>query len=368
MRDDQQVAKYVNTPDGPLYHKRGVLFGLHLARAAAARAGRMILVEGYTDALALHQAGVAHAVGIMGTAFTEEQLAELRRVVTTLELCLDADSAGQQAVLRAAHLAAGRGVELRVVVLPEGADPADLLLAEGAEALRERVAASVPFVAFEVDRILARTDTGSAEGRDRALSELAEAMAGLGPSVLRDQLLRRASGALELSEARLQTLLAGPRPGHADANGADRAGGDLGGVVGAGPQKERLLLALCIAVPDAGEATLGGQWVERSLTSESMRRAARHLRGRCRTPLTDLPPDDEPFARVMAGLVELAGRVPTPSPDRLEHARLLLEVERLDRAILRARAAGEGTSELARERETIREALHGVVSRLEATL
>ena len=374
MRDDQPVAKYVNTPDGPVYHKRRVLFGFDQARAAAAKAGRMILVEGYTDALALHQSGVAHAVGIMGTSFTDEQLTELTRVVTTLELCLDADSAGQQAVLRAAHLAAGRGVELRVIVLPEGADPADLLLDEGAEQLRERVAASVPFVAFEVDRILGHADTRSAEGRDTALSELAEAMGGLGPSVLRDQLLRRASGALELSEARLQTLLAQP-PARSGSNGARRSNGrpvELDTASArpgdAGPQKERLLLALCIAVPDAGEAMLAGQWIERSLTSESLRRAARHLRGRCRTPLTDLAPDDEPFARVMSGLVELAGRVPTPSPDRLEHARLLLEVERLDRAILRARAAGEGTSELAREREAVRDALHGVVSRLEGTL
>jgi DNA primase len=107
-----------------------------------------------------------------------------------LELCLDADSAGQEAMLRAARMATGRGMELRVVVLPEGADPADLALSEGAQALRERVAASVPFVSFDVERILAQADTGSAEGRDRALAELAPAFASRPPSVLRDQLVR----------------------------------------------------------------------------------------------------------------------------------------------------------------------------------
>ena len=104
MRDNQR-PKYLNTSDGELYHKREVLFGIDLARAAAARADRMILVEGYTDVLALHQAGLRNAVGIMGTALTEEQVAELERIAHVLELCLDADRAGQDAMLRAARLA-----------------------------------------------------------------------------------------------------------------------------------------------------------------------------------------------------------------------------------------------------------------------
>src|SRR5205823_1634215 len=99
MRDNQQ-PKYLNSPDSELYHKREVLYGIDLARADAARAGRMILVEGYTDVLALHQAGMNNVVGIMGTSLTEEQIRELARIVKVLELCLDADSAGQEAMLR----------------------------------------------------------------------------------------------------------------------------------------------------------------------------------------------------------------------------------------------------------------------------
>jgi DNA primase len=381
MREDQSVAKYVNTPDGRLYHKREVLFGIDRARGPAAKAGRMILVEGYTDVLALHQAGIENVVGIMGTSFTEEQLLELMRVVTTLELCLDADSAGQDAMLRAARMATGRGIELRVVVLPEGADPADLAVSEGGEALRTRVAASIPFVSFDVDRILSQTDTDTAEGRDRALAELAPAFASLPPSVLRDQLLRRVSGALELSDARLQSLLDSPPPrrgnGRPEPGGNGRGGaggaGDRampGSARGAGPgsQAERLFLALSIAVPDAGTTALGGERIESLFTSHTLRQAAAHLRTRTRAPLSELPADDEEFARVMSGLVELAGRVPDPSPDRLEHARLVLELERLERALLRARAEGEGTNEIAREREAVRTQLHEVVSRLEETL
>jgi DNA primase len=358
MRDDQPVAKYVNTPDGVLYHKREVLFGIDLARAEAAKQGRMILVEGYTDVLACHQAGIRNVVGIMGTSFTEEQLAELERVVKVLELCLDADSAGQEAVLRAARLAAGRHLELRVIVLPEGSDPADLAQSEGAQALGERLGASIPFVAFDVERILSRGDCASAEGRDRALAELAPAFATLGPSVLRDQLIRRVSGALELSDARVAGLLADPPPGGPPAAAPSAPG----------TRSERLFLALCIAVPDAGERALGQGEAQLLFGSEALRRVARHLRGRTRTPLSDLPVDDEPFARVVAGLVQLAGRVLTPNADRLEHARLVLDLERLERAILRARAEGEGTNELAREREQAREAYRDVVSRLEGTL
>jgi DNA primase len=129
-----------------------------------------------------------------------------------------------------------------------------------------------------------------------------------------------------------------------------------------------LFLALCIAIPDAGEPALGDERVEALFTSHTLRQAAVHLRTRTRAPLSELPVDDEEFARVMSGLVELAGRVPDPSSDRLDHARLLLELDRLERALLRARAEGEGTNEIAHERELVRDQLHEVVSRLEGTL
>src|SRR6201995_956301 len=204
MRDNQGGAKYLNTSDGELYHKREVLFGIDLARAPAAKAGRMILVEGYTDVLALHQAGIRNAVGIMGTSLTEEQIRELERVVKILELCLDADRAGQAAMLRASRLAAGRELELRVVPLPDGTDPAELIEREGAEALRSRVEGSVPFVVFHVERILARPYPRSAEGRDKAFMELQPVLRDLPRSGLGEDVLRRVAGRLELSERRLE--------------------------------------------------------------------------------------------------------------------------------------------------------------------
>jgi DNA primase len=367
MRDNQR-PKYLNTSDGELYHKREVLFGIDLARREAARVDRMILVEGYTDVLALHQTGLRNAVGIMGTALTEEQVAELERIAHVLELCLDADRAGQEAMLRAARLARARGLELRVVSLPEGTDPADLVHLRGGEAMRGLVDDSKPFVVFEVDRILSRADTTSAEGRDRALDELAPVLDELPASILRDELLRRIAGRLELSEGRLMTALAAARGG-SRAPGPDRSGMANGAQArphDVGPRSERVFLALCIALPELGSQALTAISSEELLSSEQLRRAARHLAdGHVGSPLTGLPADDEDFAGLIAGLVALAGRVPDPSSDRLQHARLVLERDRLERAIIRARGTGAGTGELARERELVRAQIRAVGDRLQ---
>jgi len=367
MRDNQQ-PKYLNTAEGELYHKREVLFGIDRARAAAARAGSVILVEGYTDVLALHQAGLQNTVGIMGTSLTEEQIDQLRRVATVLELCLDADRAGQDAMLRAAQVSDRRNLELRVVPLPEGTDPADLIERAGADAVRERVAGSVPFVAFHVERILERTDTSSAEGRDRAFKQLLPALERLERGAFGDELLRRIAGRLELSEARLASLIerAGQRNGGSGNGDAAGAGPTAAQPLDQAARAERTFLALCVALPDAGARTLFEIDPEQLITSELMRRAARHIAGRTHAPLSDLPVDDEPLARTVADLVARAGRAASVSQDQLEHARLVLERARLERAIRRARAEGSsGIGELAREREEVLERIRQTVARLE---
>ena len=367
MRDDQMIAKYVNTADGELYHKREVLFGIDLARRHAAKADRVLLVEGYTDVLALHQAGVRNAVGIMGTSLTKEQVAVLERLVHVLELCLDADRAGQEAMLRAAELAAGRKLELRVVPLPEGQDPADLAVAEGPEKLAELVARSTPFVSFNVDWILNHADTGSAEGRDAAIEQLRPMVRVLGGGVLHDDLLRRISSRLELSFAQVAQLASqlSARSGNGRAPSPEP---EVQPPLSPGVRQERLFLALCVAIPAAGEAALTRIDIDQLLTSNAMRSAARQLQRRLRTPLADLPPGDEPLARTVADIVAQAGRVPDPSAERLEHTRLVLELGRLERAINRARADGTGISGLAAERERLREEMQAVVARLEKTL
>ena len=129
--DDPLRGKYVNSPEGELFHKSAVLYGLNLARTAIAREERAIVVEGNTDVIALRQAGLEPVVASMGTALTEQQLKELSRLTRQLLLCFDSDAAGEAATLRGMELAVGQGFDVRVVTLPPGLDPADA--AEGFE-------------------------------------------------------------------------------------------------------------------------------------------------------------------------------------------------------------------------------------------
>ena len=193
-----------------------MLYGIDRAKAAIAKAGRAVVVEGYTDVLALHQAGIEEAVGVMGTAITEEQVATLSGMVEEVVLALDADSAGQEAMLRAQRVAAGRKMRIRVAAMPAGEDPAEMMAAEGgAERFRALVEGAVELPAFQVGLVLERTDAASPAERDRALSEVAPILAGMGETV----------------EPR--------RPGAAGGGAARPGAGDGDGAAGGGAAGER---------------------------------------------------------------------------------------------------------------------------------
>src|SRR5918995_1821130 len=157
-----QKPKYLNTSESDLFHKGRMVYGADLARAAAAKAGRVVLVEGYTDVIALRQAGVAETVCSMGTALTEEQVQALRRLAPSVLLCQDPDAAGQEAVAKSlALLERGSGLEARVVRLPPGKDPADVVQQDGVDAMRERLGSAVPVARFEVERALEQAGLGT---------------------------------------------------------------------------------------------------------------------------------------------------------------------------------------------------------------
>src|SRR5260221_8295642 len=123
--DDPLRGKYVNSPEGELFHKSAILYGLHLARPAIAKEDRAIVVEGKQDVIALRQAGMEPVVASMGTAPTDAHLRELSRLTKRLYLCFDSDAAGEEATLRGMELAVGQGFDVKVVTLPKGQDPAD---------------------------------------------------------------------------------------------------------------------------------------------------------------------------------------------------------------------------------------------------
>src|SRR2546421_229136 len=143
--DDPLQAKYVNSPEGELFRKGDLLYGLDRARTAIAREERALIVEGNTDVLALRQAGLGPVVASMGTALTERQLKELSRLTHKLYLCFDADAAGEAATLRGMDLAASKGFDVRVVALSPGADPADV-----AEGFEKRLGRAEGYVVYRV--------------------------------------------------------------------------------------------------------------------------------------------------------------------------------------------------------------------------
>ncbi len=221
MRDEQK-PKYLNTSDNDVYHKGQHLYGSDLARAHAARAGQAILCEGYTDVIALHQAGLRNTVGSMGTALTAEQVGELSRMAQTVLLALDADSAGQEAMLKAAGLAAKRKLELRVVTLPAGTDPADLVQRDGSKAVQEAIDRSVEFARFRVERVLASGDTSDTEVQDSMLDELRGIFSTLpSRSTVRDELTRLVSSRFARPNDLVEKRLAEPDEGVAKYPGGE---------------------------------------------------------------------------------------------------------------------------------------------------
>jgi DNA primase len=147
--DDPLQAKYVNSPEGELFRKGDLLYGLDGARQAIAREDRAVVVEGNTDVIALRQAGFAPVVASMGTALTEAQLRELTRLTKRLFLCFDSDAAGQDATLRGMELAVAQGFAVKIVSLEPGTDPAD-----DPAAFQEQLASPVSYPVHRVRLIL----------------------------------------------------------------------------------------------------------------------------------------------------------------------------------------------------------------------
>ncbi len=342
MRSDQG-AKYVNTAETDFFHKSQLLYGVDKAKAAIAKATRAVVVEGYTDVLALHQAGVEEAVAVMGTAITGEQVATLSGMVEEVVLALDADSAGQEAMLRAQRVAAGRRMRLRVAAMPAGEDPAEMVAAPGGqERFRALVDAAVELNAFQVGLVLDRTDVASPAERDQALTEVAPILGAMGETASRDDLVRQVAERLDLEPAMVMGRVVAARPasGGAEQTPAPRDGAPAPAPRKAAPltsreRRERALLAMCIALPAEG-----GSYLERltdSHLSPTGLRAASWLREHPGDPASNLPHDDGELSGLITELVMLAHDEPA-SREAMELNFLLLDQRRIEHEIA---AAGE---------------------------
>ncbi|MGB8500876.1 DNA primase [Mycobacterium sp.] len=199
--DDQMEAKYVNTPETVLYKKSAVLFGIDLAKRDIAKGHQAVVVEGYTDVMAMHLAGVTTAVASCGTAFGDEHLAMLRRLMMDdsffrgeLIYVFDGDEAGKAAALKAFDGEQNLAGQSFVAVAADGMDPCDLRLKAGDGALRDLVARRTPLFEFAIRSALSETDLDSAEGRVAALRRCVPMVAGIKDPTLRDEYARQLAG------------------------------------------------------------------------------------------------------------------------------------------------------------------------------
>lgn len=235
--------KYLNSQETPLFHKSSVLYGLDRAKAAMTATGVAIVVEGYTDVIALHEAGVKNAVATLGTALTKQHIRILsRHAGKKIVYLFDGDEAGQRAADRALGFIgetvtpeAGRSrIELCACTLPDDLDPADFVAQRGVDALKEQLDAAPPLISYGIDRRIARHDTSTAEGRAAAFADALSVLAPIKDSILAQDYAVQIAGKLHMREndaiARLSSLEA-PReaPGR---DGEGRTGG-TGGAAGA---------------------------------------------------------------------------------------------------------------------------------------
>ncbi len=359
---DQQ-PKYLNSSENVIFHKGRQVYGADLARSAAAKSGEVILCEGYTDVIALHQAGLRNTVGLMGTALTEGQVAELARMAPVVTLALDADSAGQEAMVRAAKVAAGRKLELRVVPLPAGSDPADIVQAEGAEKITALVQGSVPFVRFRVDRVLKLADLESAEGKDNAVAELAPIITPLPASAMRDELTELAAAALGVNAAKFTEWIGRPRAPQAQTQLGDErseqpSAPPVTTIIDPGARIERAFLVQCLAQPQEGREALDELDLEADLVTPVFRRVAALVLALPLGSELHAPPEDEELGRIIAEL-QVRATQNASSFAALTAERLRLQLARVEREIQAAeRAPRRDTAQLVRlvgERETLRD-------------
>ncbi|WP_240917258.1 DNA primase [Nocardioides sp. HDW12B] len=247
--DDRIDAKYLNTPETAIYKKSQVLYGIDLARRDIARASQAVVVEGYTDVMACHLAGVPTAVATCGTAFGEDHGRVLRRLLHDHEefrgeviFTFDGDEAGQKAALRAFGGDQQFVGQTYVAVEPDGMDPCDLRLKSGDAAVRELVARRTPLYRFVLGNVVSRYDLDRADGRIDALREAAKLVSSVRDRSKVDAFARELAGmvGIEVEEARAevrrasgraeraahdQRTAAGPMPGSRTGQGSGRGSG-----------------------------------------------------------------------------------------------------------------------------------------------
>src|SRR6266404_7906568 len=211
LESDPKVAKYLNSPETPLFQKGRVLFGLHKSKRALIEASCAIVCEGQLDLISLFEAGITNVVAPQGTAFTENQARILKRFVNEVVLCFDSDAAGTQAAERSLDALLQNDLIVRVADMPPGDDPDSLVRREGKEKFEKRIAGARDFFDYWIERSAADVDLASLGAKTQLARSLAETVSRIHDPLMRGEVVNKVSARLGVPVQDFQTLLPKPR-------------------------------------------------------------------------------------------------------------------------------------------------------------
>jgi DNA primase len=205
LKDDPKAAKYLNSPESEIYHKSKVLYGIFQAKREIARTEKCYLVEGYTDVLSMHQAGIENVVASSGTALTSEQIRLVKRFTPNMTIIYDGDAAGIKASMRGIDLVLEEGMNVKVLLLPDGEDPDSFAKKKGASGFREYIDENeTDFIQFKT-RLLLKDAEKDPVAKARLISEVIRSVAVIPDTITRSVYIKECSKLLDVNEEILYT-------------------------------------------------------------------------------------------------------------------------------------------------------------------
>jgi DNA primase len=272
LEKEAEGAKYLNSPETPLFRKGRILFGLHKTKRGLIEANCAIVCEGQLDLITVFEAGITNVVAPQGTAFTGDQARILKRFVSEVVLCFDADTAGQKAAERSLDALLQNNLIVRVAEMPAGEDPDSMIRKKGKEEFQTRIAAAADFFDFWIERESAATDLASLGAKMQLARKLAETVARIHDPLMRGQVANKVSSRIGVPSSDFERLLTKPN--------RERVFGDdpLGGEVAPPPRRDiAMLCLLALRHPEAREFLQTQPWRETLAQTQDAEMLARIL-------------------------------------------------------------------------------------------
>ena len=210
LGSDAETAKYLNSPETPLFRKGNVLFGLHKTKRALIEAGSAIVCEGQLDLITLFEAGITNVVAPQGTAFTEQQARILKRFVESVVLCFDADAAGQKAAERSLESLLQNDLLVRIAEMPAGEDPDSIVRSRGRAEFENRIESARDFFDYWIEREASGTDLAAMGGRMQLARRMAETVGRVHDPIMRAEVASRVTARIGVTAQDFDALLKKP--------------------------------------------------------------------------------------------------------------------------------------------------------------